>query len=58
MKYIVTTNETYNVTVEYLVEADSGDEAAEKIDSTCIIDEIFNFIENEEILNVQPYIEN
>ncbi len=58
MKYIVSTNEVHNVTIEYLVEADSGDEAIKKIDSTCIIDEIFNFVEDREILDVQPYIEN
>lgn len=56
MKYVVTTNETHNVTVEYLVKANSGDEAAKHFrEKGQVIDEIFNFIEDEEIINVEPW---
>lgn len=58
MKYVVTTNETHNVTTEYLVEADSGDEASTKFrNEGQIVDEIFNFVENEEIVEIQPFVE-
>lgn len=56
MKYLVRTNETHNVTVEYLVKANSGDEAIKQFrEKGQIVDEIFNSIEDEEIIDVEPW---
>jgi len=62
MKYIVKSRETESYEFRYLVEADSGDEAEQKVKNCCwedieTIDD--NYLEtiDQEILEIEPYNE-
>lgn len=60
MKYIIKTRETESYAYEYIVEAESGDEAKEKLlgsDWTDVETVVSDYLEtfDREILEIEPY---